>query len=393
MSESAVPARGRLTPITPWPAAGSLDAHIRAEEVRVVYQQAPPAQLISLVAAGVISWALWGVADRTRLILWMVVIGACVAGRIALGLAFRRRRPALEAMPSWETAFVGSLAVVSLAWGLGGWFVMPRDSLVHQTIVYFYLMGMAGGAVATYSAHALASAVAICALMLPVTIAFALQNVLELRVLAAGGVLYLIAALRSVRSFGFFLRQTFQLSYELTEAFGRARELARTDDLTGLANRRAFVEIGTAALDQARRYDRALSLVMFDVDHFKVINDTHGHAAGDAVLRAVAAAVKRAARGADTAGRLGGEEFALLLPETDGAAAGALAERLRRDVAALAIRHEGAELRCTCSFGVAERDQAVLTLDALLSAADAALYLAKAQGRNSVVTSRRSRPR
>jgi diguanylate cyclase (GGDEF)-like protein len=380
-------ARARLTPITPWPAAGSLDAHIRAEEVRVVFQQAPPAQLISVVAAGVICYALWGVAGHARLLLWMGAIAVSVVGRISLSLAFRRRAPTVEQMPAWETAFVLSLAVVSLVWGLGGWFVMPRDSLIHQAIVYFYLMGVAGGAVATYSAHALASAVAICALMLPVTIAFALQNVLELRVLAAGGVLYLAAALRSTRSFGFFLRQTFQLSYELNQAYGRARELSRTDDLTGLANRRAFVDLGTTALDQARRYDRALSLVMFDIDHFKQINDSNGHAAGDAVLRAVAGAVKQAARAADTPGRLGGEEFALLLPETGAAAATGLAERLRRDVAALAIPFNGTVLRCTCSFGVAERDQAVLDLDALLGRADAALYLAKAQGRNRVYPS------
>jgi diguanylate cyclase (GGDEF)-like protein len=380
-------ARARLTPITPWPAAGSLDAHIRAEEVRVVFQQAPPAQLISVVAAAVICYALWGVAGHARLLLWMGAIAVSVVGRISLSLAFRRRAPTVEQMPAWETAFVLSLAVVSLVWGLGGWFVMPRDSLIHQAIVYFYLMGVAGGAVATYSAHALASAVAICALMLPVTIAFALQNVLELRVLAAGGVLYLAAALRSTRSFGFFLRQTFQLSYELNQAYGRARELSRTDDLTGLANRRAFVDLGTTALDQARRYDRALSLVMFDIDHFKQINDSNGHAAGDAVLRAVAGAVKQAARAADTPGRLGGEEFALLLPETGAAAATGLAERLRRDVAALAIPFNGTVLRCTCSFGVAERDQAVLDLDALLGRADAALYLAKAQGRNRVYPS------
>lgn len=378
--------RRRLTPITPWPAAGSLEAHIRAEEVRVVFMQAPPAQLISVVAAAVICYALWDVADHTALIVWIALIGLSVVGRISLALAFRRHLPTLEQMPAWETAFIVSLGIVSLIWGLGGWLVMPANSLVHQAIVYFFLMGVAGGAVATYSAHSLATAVAVCALMLPVTIAFAAQNVLELRTLAAGGVLYIAAALRSTRSFGFFLRQTFQLSYELNQAYGRARELSRTDDLTGLANRRAFVEMGTAALDQAKRYDRALSLVMFDIDRFKLINDTYGHAAGDDVLRAVAGAAQQAARAADTPSRLGGEEFALLLPETSAAAALTLAERLRRDVAALAVAHNGTALQCTCSFGVAERSAATSNLDALLGAADAALYRAKEAGRNRVLS-------
>ena len=378
----------RLTPITPWPAAGSLDANIRAEEVRVVFQQAPPAQIISIVAVGVIALALWGVASHTRLLIWAAAIGVGVAGRVALGLAFRRRQPTLEEMPLWETRFVVSLALVSLVWGVGGWYVMPWDSPLHQALVYFYLMGMAGGAVATYSAHALAAVVAVFALMVPVTVAFAFQDVLELRALAAGGVLYILAALRSTRTLGFFLRRTFTLSYELNQAYGRARELARTDELTGLANRRAFVEMGTAAVDQARRYDRALALVMVDIDYFKRINDTHGHAAGDEVLRSVARVIKETARVADTPGRLGGEEFALLLPETAVAAASTLAERLRHDVAALVVPHNGTELRCTCSFGVAERDQAVFNLDALLGKADAALYLAKAQGRNQVFSGR-----
>ena len=244
--------RHRLTPITPWPAAGTLDAHVRAEEVRVVFQQAPPAQLISVVAAAVICYALWGVADHGRLLAWIGAIALCVVGRISLMLAFRRRQPVFEDMPIWETRFLVSLAIVSLVWGAGGWFVMPWDSPVHQALVYFYLMGVAGGAVATYSAHALASAVAVFALMLPVTIAFAFENVLELRALAAGGLLYIAAALRSTRSFGFFLRKTFQLSFELNEAYARARNLSRTDDLTGLANRRAFVE-----LERARSIRRA----------------------------------------------------------------------------------------------------------------------------------------
>jgi diguanylate cyclase len=233
-----------------------------------------------------------------------------------LGLVFSRRAPGPEAMVRWERAFVGSLAAVTLAWGLGGWLVMPADSPVHQAIVYFFLMGVAGGAVATYSAHAVAAGLAICALMLPATIGFALQEALELRLMAAGGALYIVAALRSMRGFGFFLRRTLQLSYELQQAYARVREQAHTDELTGLANRRAFVEIGTAATDQARRYHRPLALLMMDIDHFKRINDTFGHALGDAALRAAAGTLRQAARRADTAGRLGGEEFALLMPET-----------------------------------------------------------------------------
>jgi len=377
--------RGRLTPVVPWPAVGTLEAHVRAEQVRVVFRQAPPAQLLSIVAAGVICLVLWNVSDRGHLRAWFAVVTAVTLGRIALSVLFQRRAPAPGAMLPWEIGFVASLGAVCLAWGLGGWLIMPKDSAVHEAVVYFFLMGVAGGAVATYSAHVTATIIAILALMLPATIAFALQDVLELRAMAAGGVLYLVAAVRSTRTFGFFLGRTYQLSFELHQAYDRARDLARTDELTGLANRRAFVEQGRAALDQANRYGRPLSLVMFDIDHFKRINDTHGHAAGDAALRTVADVLRRAARAADTPGRIGGEEFALILPETPAAAAVTLAERLRRDVAALAFEYDGATIRFTCSFGVAEAGRAIAQLDTLLAAADEALYRAKAEGRDRVV--------
>ena len=377
-------ARHRLTPVVPWPAVGTLDAHIRAEQVRLVFQQAPLAQLLTLVAAAVICYALWEVGDRTRLGIWFIVVSVVTAVRLVLSVRFRRVAPAPDRMPWWEQAFIVSLAAICLAWGAGGWWIMPHGSLLHQTLVYFFLMGIAGGAVATYAAHATASAMAICALMLPATIGFALENVLELRAMALGGLLYLFAALRSTRNFAYFLHQTFQLSHALHQAYERAREMARTDELTGLANRRAFLEQGAAALDQALRYGRPLSLVMCDIDHFKPINDTHGHAAGDAVLRAVAERLRRAARVADISGRLGGEEFALLLPETGEEAAVILAERLRRDVGSQAVLYDGVVLRFTCSFGVAEHSATMERLGHLLGAADKALYRAKALGRDRV---------
>jgi diguanylate cyclase len=368
-----------------WPAANSLESHIRAEQVRIVFRQAPPAQLLNIAAAGAVCWVLWDVTPRGGLLLWVGTIATVTLLRLALGLVFSRRAPGPEAMVRWERAFVGSLAAVTLAWGLGGWLVMPADSPVHQAIVYFFLMGVAGGAVATYSAHAVAAGLAICALMLPATIGFALQEALELRLMAAGGALYIVAALRSMRGFGFFLRRTLQLSYELQQAYARVREQAHTDELTGLANRRAFVEIGTAATDQARRYHRPLALLMMDIDHFKRINDTFGHALGDAALRAAAGTLRQAARRADTAGRLGGEEFALLMPETTLEQAEVVAERIRRDVAAVTVPHGNTPIRFTCSIGVAQQTPTANDLDGLLRAADEALYQAKAEGRNRVV--------
>jgi diguanylate cyclase (GGDEF)-like protein len=362
----------------------SVDARVRAEQVRVIYQQAPAALLISLLVSAVLCFILWDVTDRARLAGWFVLLAFLALVRIGIVAAFRRRNPDAGEMPVWERRFVVSLVTTGLVWGVGGWLVMPADSLVHQAVVYFFLMGMAGGAVATYSAHAACTYVTIGAVLLPATGWFVLQDDVLLRAMAAGGLVYVGAAYRATRVLSFFLHRSFQLSHELQIANEKAEQLARTDELTGLRNRRAFYEQGELAVVQAQRYGRPLSAVMLDIDHFKTINDTWGHSAGDDALRALAGVITKSARSTDITGRVGGEEFAIVLPETTGNDAAAQAERLRRDVAGLSFRHGSIEITFTCSFGVAELDDSG-SLDVLIARADAALYEAKAQGRNRVI--------
>lgn len=163
----------------------------------------------------------------------------------------------------------------------------------------------------------------------------------------------------------------------------RLRRLATTDPLTGLSNRRHFFERGAQELRRAARYRRPLALLMLDIDHFKSVNDRYGHEAGDAVLRDLAERLRAGLRTSDLAGRIGGEEFAVLLPETTAEQAELLAERLR---AAIAADPLGPDLGITVSLGVALAVPASEeTLDPVLRRADAALYRAKAGGRNQVV--------
>jgi len=312
------------------------------------------------------------------------VIATFSLARLVLVLAYRRNAPAASRMIAWERAFVLTLVGVSLAWGVGAAVLLPVDSLAHEAIIYFFLIGIAGGAVASYSVHPTACLLCLLSLMAPVTIQFALQDVVELRAMAAAGLMYLVASIRATRSSGAFWRRTFQLSWELQQAHTLAHNLSRTDEVTGLNNRRAFTELCDRALEQARRYLRPLSLVMLDIDHFKEVNDTYGHAAGDRVLQALAGAIRGAARDADIAGRLGGEEFAVMLPETGGAEATMLAERLRTVVTGLRVLHDGVTITFTCSLGVATRNDDVAALDTLLSRADQALYRAKRQGRDRI---------
>lgn len=161
--------------------------------------------------------------------------------------------------------------------------------------------------------------------------------------------------------------------------------LATTDPLTGILNRRAFSEAATGEVDRVRRYGRPASLLMMDIDFFKRINDGWGHAAGDAVLCAFADHCREHLRDTDHLGRLGGEEFAVLLPETDAAGAQILAERLRADLAAVRVTPaDGPPIAMTVSIGVAEAGPDE-SLDGLLRRADAALYAAKEAGRDRVL--------
>jgi len=161
-------------------------------------------------------------------------------------------------------------------------------------------------------------------------------------------------------------------------------QLATHDALTELCNRRHFLELLDKELARAERHQRPLALAIVDVDHFKGINDEHGHIAGDGVLRQIAEVLRSHVRGEDIAARIGGEEFAVLLPEESPFGAHAFAERLRQAVAATPFAPGGVPRRLTVSIGLAWLSPAHASRPALMRAADEALYAAKDGGRNRV---------
>jgi diguanylate cyclase (GGDEF)-like protein len=160
------------------------------------------------------------------------------------------------------------------------------------------------------------------------------------------------------------------------------RLLATTDSLTGAMSRGAFSEEADRDIARAKRHDRPLSCALIDADHFKSINDTHGHGVGDQMLQRIVAACQSALRAGDYIGRLGGEEFAVILPETPIDAAVAVAERLRKRVEAIGDDVPSGRVAISVSIGVATLTRGEDDLGALLKKADLALYDAKALGRN-----------
>jgi diguanylate cyclase (GGDEF)-like protein len=175
------------------------------------------------------------------------------------------------------------------------------------------------------------------------------------------------------------------LAVHNAEQHERIRRQAVTDELTGLANRRRFLESVRAEMQRARRYGHPLSLLMVDLDRLKEINDAHGHAAGDAMLRGVANCLRAVVRVTDVPARLGGDEFAVLMPETGREAALLVAERIRSEVEGYRAAADGHDIASTVSIGLISRDPGHLQdLPSLLHLADDALYKSKTSGRNQV---------
>ena len=177
-----------------------------------------------------------------------------------------------------------------------------------------------------------------------------------------------------------------ELHAELIAAREALREQATTDALTGLVNRRTILELLDGELARCRRSGAACSVGIIDLDHFKAVNDTHGHAAGDGVLRQAASTMRAHLRPYDFLGRYGGEEFVVVLPGCDSDGARAAAERLRACVEQITVAVGSIAVRVTCSLGVATVGKGTRAdREHLLSTADAALYRAKQAGRNRVV--------
>lgn len=162
------------------------------------------------------------------------------------------------------------------------------------------------------------------------------------------------------------------------------QQLAITDSLTGLYNRRGFYDLGQREIDRFQRFGRTLTAIMLDIDHFKDVNDTYGHSVGDQVLMTLARRCRTNIRHVDILGRYGGEEFAILLPETDLFTASEIAERIRRSIADEPFQTDHDLVRVTVSLGVTRALPETTSLQALLERADVALYRAKAEGRNRV---------
>ncbi len=369
---------GSETPLPP-----DIDRMVRSDKLKLLYHQSVPAVFIALAAAVLLGWMLWGHTRAGAIEAWVGLLAVSSGVRVVVFLGcFRAERLGLDLL-KWELPYFVTLIVSALVWGVGALVVMPAESLFHQAVTLFALLGMAGGALSTYSARRPMAVGSMLATLLPGTIWLFLQPGREQVGMAIGSAMFMVAALRATTVMEAALDSSFRLSRELHAAHEAADLLARTDALTGINNRRAFFDRGEQIVRYCERHGEALSVLLMDVDNFKSINDTLGHFVGDLVLQHVGSTLQASFRRSDVTGRIGGEEFAVLLPGTPGSEARAIAEKLRGTIAAEAIPAGERDLDITVSIGVASGGY---DLVALLREADAAMYRAKAEGRNRVAS-------
>lgn len=353
--------------------------------MRLLYRQSFPAVFASLLTGALVCIALLPAQQLPTLLTWYALLGFSAVARVVLFLQYRRLLPQGEELLKWKRPYEVTLLASTLIWGIGAVFIMPRDSFLHQVLLFFFLVGMSGGALGVYSPHRKLMLATITILLLPATLWLAFQATPLSSVMVIGIIALLITAVQASEILSSHMHQSFLLSLVLDEARHKAERMAREDELTGVSNRRAFYEEGEALRDRREAKESLLAMILVDVDHFKQINDCYGHANGDLVLRKVADVLRETVRRGDVCARIGGEEFGILFRVADAEDALKLAQKLCRRIASTAIplHAESAsnDVSVTASFGVTTGN---FNLDALFRAADAALYRAKDQGRNRV---------
>ncbi|MBF0167712.1 MAG: GGDEF domain-containing protein [Alphaproteobacteria bacterium] len=280
----------------------------------------------------------------------------------------------LRARPSWMTPITVLYAVESLLQFAAVFFLNPSDEL---RIIWFALnlpgvyliLGQFAGIVVTVVS------------ILFVTVANAYLDQpysINAIVTICLGMVYISIFFHA------FATRSISFHHAMVEANRKLSDMAAKDPLTGLLNARAYYALCDNALSQARRSGNYFAMLFVDLDHFKSINDRFGHEAGDAVLKSVAGCLQDGIRHSDIVGRIGGEEFSVLLPDTDQEGARQLAEKLRQDIEALMPDIGEQRLPITASIGVAAGGPEHKTVADVQRQADQAMYVAKRQGRNRV---------
>ncbi len=351
------------------------------EQARILHTNSDNANLI--VGCVLVTALLYVGVDKLVLAIWFCLL--IVANLVRSVVARRYDLSSYQENPKAWMQLMSAVALLSgLVWGLPGVLLFFNPGPVSAALIVFILAGVAAAGVAAAAVSVGVYLWFLFPVLAPMAAFFLATEGLVNRMMGVLVVFFGLVLVKNVRSIEMSVIENAALNVKNAALVKELQRLATTDSLTGIWNRRKFSELLETEFYRARRYGHSLTVALFDIDHFKTVNDTHGHAAGDACLRAFSDQVLGAIRKSDVWARLGGEEFALMLPDTGSDEAIALCERIRTQVAAREIAYRDRSLKLTVSIGVVACTPADESIDALLNRADAALYRAKDEGRNGV---------
>ena len=359
-----------------------IEEQVRTDRLHQLFRQSFAAIFGSYLGAGMLCWLCWDRFDHTVMRTWLVVLGVTSLLRLKMFMDWFRCANSLRTPARWERRYWVTLMLSAATWGIGALAVMPPDDRVSQVLVILFAVGMSVSAVSCYSAYRYMTLGSMSLVLLPSTLWLLFQPSPMQVGVAIAVLVFSTFVVSATRKLSDALEKAFRLTRQMERAHTISTRAAQTDELTGLMNRRAFFEHAHLLYAQCRQHRQPLSALMLDMDHFKAINDTYGHQAGDQVLRQVGGVISASFRQADVYGRLGGEEFAVLLPNTTLETAQGIAEQLITAIAGLASEPVQG---LTASLGVATTRSPDQDLHSLMNSADKALYRAKAMGRNQVV--------
>ncbi|AEV60052.1 GGDEF domain-containing protein [Pseudomonas ogarae] len=354
---------------------------VRTDRLQQLFRQSVSAVFGSYLAAIMLSWLCWGRFEHGVILWWLGILTASTLLRIAMFVAYFRSDENQRTPERWERKYWVTLVLSASIWGGGAFVIMPADDLLSQALVMLFTVGMSVSAVSCYSAYRDMTLVSIGVVLLPCTIWLLFQPSPIQVGMALSILVFTAFAARATHKMSQALEIAFRLTREMEQANSISTRAAQTDELTGLKSRRAFFEHAQQLYNECKAKRQRLCAVMLDMDHFKHINDTYGHQVGDQVLRQMGTVISSSFRATDIHGRLGGEEFAILLPDTSIEVATQIAERLIDTIAGLMIEPVH---HISASLGVASTEACNKDLHSLMNDADKALYRAKALGRNRV---------
>ncbi|WP_236218965.1 GGDEF domain-containing protein [Pseudomonas rhodesiae] len=358
-----------------------IEQHVRTDRLHQLFRQSFAAIFGSYLAAAMLCWLCWDRLDKRIMLVWLVTLGVSSLLRIKMFMEWFRCPNSERTPERWERRYWITLVLSAGIWGAGAFALIPTDDRLSQVLVMLFTVGMSVSAVSCYSAYRAMTVTSISLVLMPCTL-WLLWQPSSMQVGVAIAVLvFSTFVFSATRKLSEALEKAFRLTRQMERAHTISTRAAQTDELTGLMNRRAFFERAQVLYAQCRHNQQPLCALMLDMDHFKQINDTYGHQAGDQVLRQIGGVISASFRQADVYGRLGGEEFAVLLPNTSLDTARAIAEQLIMAISGLAAEPVKG---LSASLGLASTHDHDQDLHGLMNMADKALYRAKAQGRNQV---------